>query len=304
MELTIRQLSVELGNQPILKSIDLSVKSGTMTTLLGQSGCGKSTLLKSIAGLVPIASGEIYLGDRLLNSVVPEKRKAVIVFQDLRLFPHLNVEKNIRFAMEIDKKPPDYQEQKVKELLNLVRLDGFEKRKISEMSGGQMQRVALARALASEPEILLLDEPFSSLDEGLREDMARLVRKIQQEHKITTILVTHDKSEALKVADQVVLMDKGQILQTDSPFRIFNHPADRKVAAFFGHINWIGEHFVRPSKIRLVDGEQYTISEILFLGELVKIVLQGNDVLYCVMDSEEFYAKNLSVGSLVGIRIG
>lgn len=314
MDLKIQQLCVELGEQSILHSVDLVANHSELIALLGKSGSGKSTLLKSIAGLVPTKSGKIFLGDKEIGNLRPEQRKTVIVFQDLRLFPHLSVEKNISFSMEIQKKSVQQQKEKVQELLSLVQLDGYEKRRIHEISGGQMQRVALARALASEPDILLLDEPFSSLDERLREDMALLVRKIQQQKQITTILVTHDKSEALKVADKVVLMSGGKILQSDSPFDIFNKPKDIEIAEFFGKVNIIGDKFVRPNRIQLIEGRDYQIREISFLGERVEMVLEktekerGNQnylpiELYISMDSEEFFEKNRAQGDYAGVKI-
>lgn len=239
MELRIQQIRVKIQEDTILKGVDLTVGSGEFVSLLGKSGCGKTTLLKSIAGLVDIDGGKICFDDKEIQNLPPEKRGAVIVFQDLRLFPHMTVEQNIAFSLNIKKVPAQEQKEIISALLKEVQLPGFEKRRIKEMSGGQMQRVALARALAAMPEVLLLDEPFSGLDENLRFEMGRLVRKIQQAHGITTIMVTHDKEEALKMSDRVVLMDKGEILQCDTPERIFNEPANRKVADYFGMVNYL-----------------------------------------------------------------
>ena len=190
MELKIENLEVTLQKNKILNRVSLTVKSGELISLLGASGCGKSTMLKSIAGLLDIEKGRICLDEKEIQNMAPEKRGTVIVFQDLRLFPHMTVEKNIAFPMELKKVPKARQKEIIKKLLEDVQLPGFEKRKIKEMSGGQMQRVALARALACEPSVLLLDEPFSGLDEKLRLEMGALVRKLQKERKITTILVT------------------------------------------------------------------------------------------------------------------
>ncbi len=274
MRLKIENLSVTLSKQSILEDLSLDVNDGELLALLGPSGCGKSTLLKSIAGLLEISSGEIFIGEKRVNDLLPEKRRAVIVFQDLRLFPHLSVEKNIRFAMELAKKSEQHMQEQVESLLDLVQLPGFEKRKIKQLSGGQMQRIALARALASEPDVLLLDEPFSGLDERLREDMADLVRRIQKEKNITTILVTHDKSEALRMADRIALMKSGEILQIDEPKIIYNQPNSLEVAEYFGKINQIGGKLVRPSRLKLTQGDAYEIAELSFLGERVEIVLE------------------------------
>lgn len=313
MELRIENLSVSFGEKNILSNISFGVKSGEMLALIGESGCGKTTLIKTLAGLNIQKFGDIFIGEKNVNRLVPEKRKAVIVFQDLRLFPHLNVEKNISFAMEIQKKTKEEQRDKVVELLKLVQLEGFEKRKIAEISGGQMQRVALARALASEPNLLLLDEPFSSLDERLRKDMANLVKKIQRDKRITTILVTHDKSEALRVADQVALMKDGKILQKDSPYNIFYNPNDIHIAEYFGNVNKIGNRFVRPSRMVVEDGEDYIIEDIAFLGEQLEIkALRVNldksddykslQYVFVSMKSHDFYDKNLKKGSKVNVR--
>ena len=180
MELKIENLEVTLQKNKILNRVSLTVKSGELISLLGASGCGKSTMLKSIAGLLDIEKGRICLDEKEIQNMAPEKRGTVIVFQDLRLFPHMTVEKNIAFPMELKKVPKARQKEIIKKLLEDVQLPGFEKRKIKEMSGGQMQRVALARALACEPSILLLDEPFSGLDEKLRLEMGALVKNCRK----------------------------------------------------------------------------------------------------------------------------
>lgn len=318
MGLQIEKLDVTLRGQQILKKIDLHVQHGEMVALLGESGSGKSTLLKSIAGLVPVERGEIVLGARRLNDLAPEKRRAVIVFQDLRLFPHLTVERNISFAMEIQKRSPEFQREQVKKLLELVRLSGFEKRRIKEISGGQMQRVALARALASEPDILLLDEPFSGLDEKLRVDMADLVCSIQREKQITTILVTHDRTEALRVADKVVLMQDGEILQAGSPYEMFYSPVSLAVAEYFGRVNVVGGRFLRPSRICLEKGGDYEIARVSFLGDQVELRIRKKgsgerfvydaelaafpEELFCTMNSEGFFEQEFGEGSPVTPR--
>lgn len=247
MSLTIENLKVILQNKEILHGVSLDIKEGEFISLLGASGCGKTTLLKSIAGLLEVKEGNISIRNKSVLELPPEKRGTVIVFQDLRLFPHMTVEKNIAFPMALAKVPKNEQKETVKRLLKAVQLPGFEKRKIREMSGGQMQRVALARALAANPKVLLLDEPFSGLDEKLRGEMGRLVKKLHDEWKITTILVTHDIREALQMSDKIAMMSEGSILQYDMPKGMMEHPADEKVRAYFGKINYV-EGIVKGGK--------------------------------------------------------
>ncbi|WP_099203371.1 ABC transporter ATP-binding protein [Miniphocaeibacter massiliensis] len=222
MSLGIENLEVSLQKNKILKNINLNIENGEFISLLGPSGCGKSTLLKSIAGLLEKDSGKIYIKDEDVEYLPPEKRGAIIVFQDLRLFPNMTVEKNIGFSLELKKVKKNLQKNIISNLLRDVQLEGFEKRKITEMSGGQLQRIALARALATEPKILLLDEPFSSLDEEFRLEMRKLVKKLQEERNLTTILVTHDKQEAIQVSDRIAVMENGEIKLIDTPYNIIN----------------------------------------------------------------------------------
>lgn len=249
MSLSIENLKVVLQKKEILHGVSLDTKEGEFISLLGASGCGKTTLLKSIAGLLEVEEGEIEIRGKSILAVPPEKRGTVIVFQDLRLFPHMTVEKNIMFPMELRKVPKEEQRKRVKRLLEAVQLDGFEKRKMREMSGGQIQRVALARALAADPMILLLDEPFSGLDEKLRGEMGRLVKKLHEEWKITTILVTHDIREALQMSDRIAWMDAGNILQYDTPQELIEHPANEKVKEYFGRMDYV-EGIVKDGRFK------------------------------------------------------
>ncbi len=249
MSLSIENLKVVLQKKEILHGVSLDTKEGEFISLLGASGCGKTTLLKSIAGLLEVEEGEIEIRGKSILAVPPEKRGTVIVFQDLRLFPHMTVEKNIMFPMELRKVPKEEQRKRVKRLLEAVQLDGFEKRKMREMSGGQIQRVALARALAADPMVLLLDEPFSGLDEKLRGEMGRLVKKLHEEWKITTILVTHDIREALQMSDRIAWMDAGNILQYDTPQELIEHPANEKVKEYFGRMDYV-EGIVKDGRFK------------------------------------------------------
>ncbi|QHI73547.1 ABC transporter ATP-binding protein [Aminipila terrae] len=239
MELSLKNISVTLSQKQILDSISLTVEDGAFISLLGASGCGKSTLLKTIAGIITPASGSVFLNGSCADHVPSHKRGTVIVFQDLRLFPHMTVMENIAFPMKMQGVVKVKYLETAGKLLEKVQLQGFEQRRIREMSGGQLQRVALARALAANPNVLLLDEPFSSLDENLRQDMRQLVLKLQKDFKITTILVTHDRQEALSMSDKIALMMNGKILQYDTPENIYNFPASRDVADFFQHAAYL-----------------------------------------------------------------
>lgn len=239
MKLEIKDLYVRLQKENILKDISFGIEDGSFVSLLGESGCGKTTLLKSIAGMLDIERGDILLDGDSLLPVRPQDRGTVIVFQDLRLFPHMSVEKNICFSMELKKIPKKEQKRRVRELLADVQLTGFEKRKIQEMSGGQMQRVALARAFAADPKILLLDEPFSGLDEKLRVEMGALVKRLQREKHVTTVLVTHDKKEALQLSDKIALMHQGEIIQHADARELLCKPCSPAVSEYFGRSAYV-----------------------------------------------------------------
>ncbi len=233
MELELKNISVTLSNKKILKSINLKVENGEFISLLGASGCGKSTMLKTIAGIINQNEGSVLLGGNIVDKIPAYKRKAVIVFQDFRLFPHMTVAENISFPLKMLGINKSECRKEAIELLKKVKLEGYEDRHVNKMSGGQMQRVALARALAAKPIVLLLDEPFSSLDINLRKDMRELVLKLQREYKITTILVTHDQEEALTMSDRIAFMHNGHIEQYDTPENIFKSPVSTIVADYF-----------------------------------------------------------------------
>ena len=206
MSLNIENLRVSLQKKKILHGIDLEIQEGEFVSLLGKSGCGKTTLLKCIAGLLEQESGDIRIQGASVMDQQPKERGTVIVFQDLRLFPHMTAEKNIAFPMELRKVPKKEQKERVEALLRAVQLPGFEKRRMKEMSGGQMQRVALARALAAEPRVLLLDEPFSALDYQTRLSVSDDIGTIIRREGKTAILVTHDLSEAISLADRILVL--------------------------------------------------------------------------------------------------
>ena len=230
----IEGLTVGYGRNRILEKVSMMIEPGELLTLLGPSGCGKSTLLRAIAGLHPPWSGELFFAGRSVARVPPEKRQAAMVFQRPLLFPWLSVAGNVGFGLRMRQIPEQVAHRRVEEALSLVRLEGFADRSPSELSGGQEQRVALARALVTEPDLLLLDEPFTALDETLRREMRRLVRELQQRLGVTTIFVTHDQNEAAAMADRIALILDGRLAQIDPPHRFYSAPANPEVARFFG----------------------------------------------------------------------
>ena len=211
--LFLTDINVELGKKHILKNVSLEVKTGQLISLLGSSGCGKSTLLKTVAGIIEPYSGDVLIDGKSVLGVPVHRRGAVIVFQDLRLFPHMSVAENVEFALKMSGMKKQQYREIAREQLEKVRLEGLEDRRISQISGGQMQRVALARAFAVRPSVMLLDEPFSSLDEELRLEMGNLLLELQRESELTTVLVTHDTKEARRLSDAIAYMKDGEIVR-------------------------------------------------------------------------------------------
>lgn len=239
MKLEIRNINVSYDSDVVLKELSLSVREGEFLSLLGPSGCGKSTLLKTVAGILTPQAGSIHLDGRDITYCPVHKRGTVVVFQDMRLFPHMTVLDNVGFPMKVQGMPRAQRQELARDILKKVQMDTFCHRLPGELSGGQQQRVALARVLAAKPKLLLLDEPFSALDENLREDMRNLVLQLHREFAMTTILVTHDRQEALSMSDRVAILEDGQILQLDTPRQVYNVPACRRVAEFFGGCTWL-----------------------------------------------------------------
>ena len=330
MSLSVKGLNVSYGKNHILKDINLEIESGEFVSILGKSGCGKTTLIKSIAGLLETDNGDINIFDKNVAGLPPEKRQTVIVFQDLRLFPHMNVEDNIAFAMKLKKMDKAVIKEKVEKLLDQVRLSGYEKRKVSRLSGGQMQRVALARALGAEPKLLLLDEPFASLDEDLRKEMGELVRRLHRENGITTVMITHDKEEAMELSDRLALMEEGRILAFDSPEGLYNRPKDVKIAGMLGDVNLFpgrvdestftsdiisfntdkkaGEYklLLRPSELTVDKSEKMGIKVRLkqtsFRGEITELILEAGDNEYKVrLPHGEYIGLGIKNGDEVGL---
>ena len=239
------EISLELKNikksfqegEDVLESICLTAKKGEFVTLLGSSGCGKTTTLRIIAGLEQPDSGQVFLNGKDVTSLEPNQRNVNTVFQNYALFPHMNVADNIGYGLKLKKTPKAEISRRVKEMLELVQLSGFEKRKPSELSGGQRQRVAIARALVNNPEVLLLDEPLGALDLQLRRAMQHELKRLQKKLGITFIYITHDQEEAINMSDTIAVMNHGRFEQIGTPDEIYNHPKTSYVAMFVGNAN-------------------------------------------------------------------
>ena len=239
------EISLELKNikksfqegEDVLESICLTAKKGEFVTLLGSSGCGKTTTLRIIAGLEQPDSGQVFLDGKDVTSLEPNQRNVNTVFQNYALFPHMNVADNIGYGLKLKKTSKAEISRRVKEMLDLVQLPGFERRKPSELSGGQRQRVAIARALVNNPEVLLLDEPLGALDLQLRRAMQHELKRLQKKLGITFIYITHDQEEAINMSDTIAVMNHGRFEQIGTPDEIYNHPKTSYVATFVGNAN-------------------------------------------------------------------
>lgn len=238
-KLEIRNISKSFGSKKVLKELNLSVEDGKRISILGPSGCGKSTILNIIAGIIDDYDGDVLLNGEVINDRPVNKRNIVVVSQENLLFPHMNVFENIAFSLVVRKEPKEKIEERVNSLLEEINLSGYDNKKVNQLSGGEKQRVALARALASEPEILLLDEAYSSLDPTMREKMRELTISLQENHGITTILVTHDKEEAMMFSDKIAIVLDGKIKDYDVPKKIYSNPKDLDAARFLHRYNFI-----------------------------------------------------------------
>ena len=282
-------------------NFNLEVKRGEFVTLLGPSGCGKTTTLRMIAGFLMPSSGEILLNGESIQDLPPYKRPVNTVFQRYALFPHMNIYNNIAFGLKQKKTPKDVIERKVRRVLDLVDLEGFEERSVSTLSGGQQQRIAIARALVNEPEILLLDEPLGALDLKMRKEMQIELKDMHDKLGITFIYVTHDQEEALTMSDKIVVMNEGKIQQIGTPEDIYNEPKNAFVADFIGESNIFNGMMTGKLRARFCGGEfecQGVVDSVIFKGMHYEIaVLSGkNEIVSQTVHSAK-------VGDHVGIRV-
>lgn len=249
--ITVTGASKRYGDFVALDNVDFAVPSGSLTALLGPSGSGKSTLLRAIAGLDHPDSGTVTINGRDVTGVPPQRRGIGFVFQHYAAFKHMTVRDNVAFGLKIRHKPKAEIKRKVDNLLEVVGLSGFQGRYPNQLSGGQRQRMALARALAVDPEVLLLDEPFGALDAKVRDDLRAWLRRLHDEVHVTTVLVTHDQSEALDVADRIAVLNQGRIEQLGSPTEVYDAPANAFVMSFLGAVSSLNGALVRPHDIRV-----------------------------------------------------
>lgn len=238
-DLTLDHVVKSYGKLRAVDDLSLEVRDGELLTLLGPSGCGKTTTLRAVSGFVALDSGRIFIGQRNITDIPPERRGIGLVFQNYALWPHMTVFQNLAFGLQLKKLSKQAIEKKVEESLATVKLAGFEGRYPRQLSGGQQQRIALARALVLEPDILLLDEPLSNLDALLREQMRFEVAQIHKQAGITSIYVTHDQTEAMVISDRIAVMDQGKVVQIGRPAEIYSTPSTKFVAGFMGTTTFI-----------------------------------------------------------------
>ncbi len=252
--LSLSGLHKSYGDLAAVDDVTIDVAEGEFLVLLGPSGCGKTTTLRMVAGFIAPSGGRITIGERDVTALPPWKRNCGLVFQSYALFPHMTVAENVAFGLEMRKMSPAERRPRVAEALRLVRLDGYDERYPRQLSGGQQQRVALARALATEPDVLLLDEPLSNLDAKLRQEVRVEIRDLQRKLGLTTIMVTHDQEEALTMADRLVVMERGKVRQIGSQRELYERPADRFVAGFIGRSAFLEGEIAGPGRFRSAGG--------------------------------------------------
>lgn len=274
----LKGVHVSFDGEKVLDGLDLAIRDKEFITLLGPSGCGKTTTLRLIAGFLDPDEGDIVFEGNSLNGVPAFKRQVNTIFQRYALFPHLNVYENVAFGLRIKKWSEKQIREKVTEMLSLVNLSGFEKRRVETLSGGQQQRVAIARAIANHPKVLLLDEPLAALDLKLRKDMQKELRRIQRQLGITFVFVTHDQEEALTMSDRVVVMDGGKIQQVGTPQDIYNEPENAFVADFIGESNIVDGIMLRDYYVEF-SGQRFDCLDKGFgENEAVEVVVRPEDV--------------------------
>jgi sulfate/thiosulfate transport system ATP-binding protein len=309
MGITVVEVTKKFGEFTALDDVSVAIPEGSLTALLGPSGSGKSTLLRVIAGLEQPDAGQVLLGDDDVTRRPARARGVGMVFQHYAAFKHMTVWENVAFGLKVRKRPRAEIRKRVHELLELVQLDGLAKRYPAQLSGGQRQRMALARALAVEPQVLLLDEPFGALDARVRKELRAWLRRLHDEVHVTTIIVTHDQEEAMEVAGQIVVINRGRVEQIGTPRELYDAPANEFVMSFVGPVNQIGETFVRPRDITLSleptgDASEAMVERFVYLGFEVRVELVRDDGQHLLVQltQEEAQALELERGLIVYVR--
>ncbi|MDY6065441.1 MAG: ABC transporter ATP-binding protein [Finegoldia sp.] len=307
MFLQVKNLTKIYNNKRVLDNLSFSLDKGDMLVLLGPSGCGKSTILRAIGGFIKF-DGQIILNEKDVTNLPPEERNIATVFQSFGLFPHMSVIDNVTYGLKFKKVPKEEARKMASEILEKVGLKGYENRPVPPLSGGEKQRVALARSLIVNPNLLLLDEPLSSLDAKLRIKMRQEIKAIQKDFGVTSIFVTHDQEEAFEVADRIILLNDGKIMQEADAFDLYNKPKSHFSLDFIGAHNYLGnDRYVRPEDISIsdkIDGKIFlkaTISDIIFKGNTIDIELATDKgSLIATVLNKDFTYK---IGDAVGIKI-
>jgi sulfate/thiosulfate transport system ATP-binding protein len=304
-----RRIVKRFGAFTALNGVSVAVPSGSLTALLGPSGSGKSTLLRVIAGLERPDEGVVCLDGQDVTRVPPQARAVGFVFQHYAAFKHMTVRENVAFGLRIRRRPKAETEERVDELLELVQLARLGGRYPAQLSGGQRQRMGLARALAVDPRVLLLDEPFGALDARVRKELRAWLRRLHDETRTTTVIVTHDQEEAMEVADRVVVMNAGKIEQIASPRDLYDNPANEFVMSFVGPVNRFGDAFIRPHDIELLlepngSTQEAMVERLVHLGFEVRVELVRDDgeSLSVQLTREQVEALELQNGQIVYVR--
>ncbi|MGW5263291.1 sulfate/molybdate ABC transporter ATP-binding protein [Microbispora sp. NPDC004025] len=308
MAIEVRDVNKSFGATPVLHDVSLDVAAGSLTALLGPSGGGKSTLLRVIAGLERPDTGTVRISGVDATRLSPQRRNVGFVFQHYAAFKHLTVFRNVAFGLEIRKRPKDEIRKRVMELLELVHLEKLADRYPSQLSGGQRQRMALARALAVEPEVLLLDEPFGALDAQVRKELRAWLRRLHDEVHVTTVFVTHDQEEAIEVADTIVVLAGGEVVQAGSPGEVYDNPANPFVMRFLGPVTELGGSLVRPHDIEISQdpvegGSPAVVSRVVRLGFEVRVEVEiGGQDAWVQVTREQADRLGLGPGDIVHLR--
>lgn len=311
--LSIENLYFAYGKTRVVENFSLQVEEGSFTTLLGASGCGKTTLLRLISGFLEPDSGTIKIDGKIINGILPNKRKIGFVFQDYALFPHLTVEQNLFYGLNLKKRTKETKNENktlVMQTAENLGLLNLLNRFPSELSGGQQQRVALGRVLVLQPSLLLMDEPLSSLDTNLRLKVREELKEIQKKLKITTVYVTHDQEEALSLSDKIAVMKDGKLLQYGTPQQVYFEPKDLFTAEFVGQANFVDGKMFRPEWLKISKNSVYsadfagTVLGSEFLGAFTRYKIQlENQNQIITADEPTVSAEEIKTGDKVGIFV-